>query len=546
MCEGIETAKLRSEIVAYRFPEGGGEYIKNQIHRHQHMFPKDTVETTKDYYLEENEQVFSHDNFQAILGKDDSGSSIYLAKYSHNSILSNEELIEICDSEVPTSVTIIYHSDLDGHASAALVSRIFKQFDSEDHKNLIFFRYSYSNSSLEPLIKRVEFGNTTISMKHVAIIVDLNLNPEDLTKLLQIFNRVIFIDHHKVSIDNFMSLDMPMSSKVTCLVDTRYSAVYLCYLLFADIIKERLGLKYGEEFPAMISAMDNAQAKTSASRYVSVKVTQANIGTLKNSKYIVRKGQKTEYTLSDSPKMIGKYIMIRNPMTSDKDIYPNLAKCGSYLNHYFLESGDFVPYMTELWDDMFTNHQSLTKSILIGQELRELDFQKITALGLKDSVYTAAYMNKCIRGLMAKNFEQFLTINGIKHTQVLIRYESNTLLGAWVRSYEEVLRTIRIGDILEDFFQTKKSKQYGHINIGCVHVSIRKARHIYDDLKSRSLPIAVTRKYHNIYNIFDHMEIHAPKPSPRATPPIKILFTLISTVIFTVWQMSIQEQVQNG
>lgn len=538
----IDKKKLAQEIVAYRFPEGGGEYIKSQIARHQLIFEKDHPENTQDL-LEFNEEIFTNDNFDAVIGKNDNGEPIYMARYSNSNIITKEEIEEMYKIKEPVELFILHHTDLDGSTAAAIAGRAFKDLPGHFDKEVVYFHYNYSTSTKNNFFKRLAHFNNK-SVKTIVIIVDLGLSETDLNSIFSMTDRVIFIDHHRNSFESFMKCNVPDDTKVTCLIDTRYSAAYLSYILFSDLIKELTGLEIRENFPAMVSVMDNAQTKIIQSKYISVKITKENINSLKGVEYTTGGFQKSTSILNNPVKFLGQYIFIKNPSIDEKDEFPILGLCGMDINNYFIEADDLYPFVYGFYDKMLTNPSAIFDVIKIGSQLKELDIERMSLLGYADSAYSSSFMGQTIYGISAHSFSVFSGLDKARIAQVLVKYETNTMLSACVKSYNSVLRNVPLAEIIEEFFPytTKIQKKFGHKNIAVAVSSLKRVDHMFDALINKTLSEEISSKYPEVYEIFDKLHFSTPKDGYRSNDNFKKFFLIISTIVFLIYQKKIQSQ----
>lgn len=93
-------------------------------------------------------------------------------------------------------IRILHHNDLDGRASAAIVRRFFEL--QESGEDLEFFEMDYK--------KPIPFDK--IGKGDQVFILDYSLKPEDMERLLEITEDVIWIDHHASALDYEYSQDL--------------------------------------------------------------------------------------------------------------------------------------------------------------------------------------------------------------------------------------------------------------------------------------------------------------------------------------------------
>jgi len=102
----------------------------------------------------------------------------------------------------------LYHGDLDGHTSAAIIDRRFHvdKFVVADHD--------------------IDFPFDRVNQNEAVYIVDFSLkNKEDLNRLLSITKKVVWIDHHITAINKFKGYENLEGLRS----DTTPSACKLCW-----------------------------------------------------------------------------------------------------------------------------------------------------------------------------------------------------------------------------------------------------------------------------------------------------------------------------
>lgn len=93
-------------------------------------------------------------------------------------------------------VNIFHHNDADGYASAYLVRKTYPK----EMTNIKYYVMDYSK----------EFPLNEISKDDTVYIVDFSISPELMSKLLEITENVIWIDHHRTSIDMYKKFSTPI------------------------------------------------------------------------------------------------------------------------------------------------------------------------------------------------------------------------------------------------------------------------------------------------------------------------------------------------
>lgn len=94
-----------------------------------------------------------------------------------------------------------HHNDMDGICAGAIVNRFYKEDKTfkETGEDMEFFSIDYRHA----------FPFDQIRPNEAVVIVDFSLEkPEDFKKLLEITDKVIWIDHHKTAIEKHGDLDL--------------------------------------------------------------------------------------------------------------------------------------------------------------------------------------------------------------------------------------------------------------------------------------------------------------------------------------------------
>ena len=116
-----------------------------------------------------------------------------------------------------------YHIDPDGWCSGYWVRYLC------DHLKNIDNSYSYTRDDFIPFNYGFKFPLDKISENEKVFIVDLSIDVADMEKLLTITNDIVWIDHHKTSIEKYANFH-------TNLPGIRYDGLAACILTYAYVI----------------------------------------------------------------------------------------------------------------------------------------------------------------------------------------------------------------------------------------------------------------------------------------------------------------------
>lgn len=93
-------------------------------------------------------------------------------------------------------VNIFHHNDADGYASAYLVRKTYP----EEMTNIKFYEMDYNK----------EFPIDKISKDDTVYIVDFSIDVDIMSRLLEITDNIIWIDHHRTAIDKYKKFKTPI------------------------------------------------------------------------------------------------------------------------------------------------------------------------------------------------------------------------------------------------------------------------------------------------------------------------------------------------
>lgn len=130
-----------------------------------------------------------------------------------------------------------YHIDEDGKCSAFWVNKLAKHYDGYE-KEFIPINYG------------MEFPFETVQPDEQIFIVDYSIFPEEMEKLLEITNDVIWIDHHISAINRYEGADIDIK-KISGL---RYNGIAACMLTYCYFTHMRShGFLTGAQFDELMT-----------------------------------------------------------------------------------------------------------------------------------------------------------------------------------------------------------------------------------------------------------------------------------------------------
>ena len=291
-------------------------------------------------------------------------------------------------------VTMIYHIDLDGITSASMVYNCIKNNYKPD---MIPFNYDISQYS--ETLKQDLHGYA----KKMAILTDVSPTVDDMEFLLNHFDKIIWLDHHSTSlttIDRLKDNDKA-KKKLYYAIDTRFSAAYLNFMIFNQILMDKLKTKELDPiFPALVSIYDTKQDK----------------------------------------------------------VYPSAYKYGLYLNQYFTDVAVLEP-SSSLWEEYLIKlyygtdkHKYLDQVLEVGKSLLNLYYAKMEILYKNEYKYIFKYRNytiKCINGI--GNSLRFCN-DTEADIYMIARMKSNGKFTLSAYSDDEKVKKVGLGNILKKWF----------------------------------------------------------------------------------------------
>lgn len=534
----LSNPELRKEMTSYKFPEYGTEFISSQINRYYKMFKSDN----KKDLLASNESLITISNYDAI-----ECENKFLYMFNSSYILNSMKPLLENTNEVTT--VIFHHKDLDGNLSAGIISRIFLRYSKDINFNneLMFTPYNYVPHYLHSSCNQMNKQSMQNRYK-ICIITDISLTDTELKMLIDTFDNIIWIDHHSNSIDVAKSVAIPKGKKVQYVLDTRYSASYLAYILFKDQIKTMCKLKVKDTMPTIVSMFDTKTIYRQDLSYVPIKINP------ELKKKLLKKGVNTYkinmFTdsierlnrLSDTSILNGKTIYIPN-INKDHDEFKNGYECGSCLNSYYLSMNNMEPFR-DIYNKVLTDDNVLSKMINIGQKIKEINLYRSKIIGENEIYYCATHKGKNIVGIGCEDISRFAAkLNFIKATKVLIHYKSYNKVVVSIKTEDMYLRKINLGKYISNIFGVGG----GHNGVATFTSSVNLFINLIKAIEQRSLPkksnISSTL-FTSICKTYDKIYFTTQGNSSRYEERIMNIFKFVSAVVFSVWDESIQNTIE--
>lgn len=153
-------------------------------------------------------------------------------------------------------VFIISHDDLDGIGSSAIAYQYFKIYRKYEANNFVFYNINYTI-----MIKDI-LGRYDIKEDDIILFLDYsfsnNENLEYLINLIEAGSNILWIDHHKTSLDLLANKlqDYLRYSNFRHVIDVSHCATYLVYELFMNELYGRECDHYIPEFIQYINSHD--------------------------------------------------------------------------------------------------------------------------------------------------------------------------------------------------------------------------------------------------------------------------------------------------
>lgn len=462
---------LRNEIIEYTFPQNDSETINKQISRYvQASVDKEAL------YNNEKIQTSQKSNINFICHYDKKKiDALYCLDYPSGLTLYDIQSIQ--DPTKQMYVTIFHHNDLDGFSAGAITKMVFDIWEGNKNKKLDFISYNYVGDNI---IKACDHVHQQMYFHYYkfAIVVDLNLKDKDFYEIISVFDKVLVIDHHDKSIKTVLNLSIKKRNCLSVAIDTRYSAAYLCYVLFKQTIQDLTGKILQPAGPTMISMLD----------------THIHINGKRPKGYIY----------------------------------------GMNLNQYLNDMIGLEPY-AGIWKFLLTNNDKLMETVELGGRLREIAKEKIKLTYDAEVRYIASYKGKTIKGMISASSSKFIAVPANdQDVKIIMRYMNfnNIIIAAYSDNID--VKEANLCTILTTALSDNGGG--GHPGAAGAIANIRKVKQIMETLKTGK-KTSIHNTYPNLNTVFNEItfSVDPGKEHPRFDKNIFEVFKLIATVIYCKW-----------
>lgn len=464
---------LRKEVIEYTFPQNEAESINTQIKRYVKANINKEV-------LNSNEQIITpqKSNISFICHYDKNKNIDALYHLDYETGLSLYDIQYIQDPVKQMFVVIFHHNDLDGFAAGAIANRLLDGCEGNKNKRIDFISYNYVGDNISRACDHV-YQQTYFHYYKFAIVVDLNLKDKDFSQIISVFDKVLVIDHHDRSIKTIMNLTIKKRNCLFAAIDTRYSAAYLCYILFKPVVQELTGKVLQPYCPTFISMLD----------------THFNIAGKRPKSYFY----------------------------------------GMDINQYLNDMSGLEPY-ANMWKQLLTDNDKLFETIELGDRLREIAKEKIKLTFDAELKYVASYQGKVIRAMVSPSSNKFIAAPAnAQDVKIIMRYMNynNIIVAAY--SDNIYVKKANLGIILSEALND--STGGGHPGAAGATANIRKIKQIIEYLKTGKQPNINNKPYPNIIKIFNEITFKTDpnKNHPRFDSTVFEVFKFISAVIYCKW-----------
>ena len=466
---------LHNEIIEYKFPQNENETITRQISR----YVKANIDKE---VLNNNESIVTaqKSSINFVCHYDNNKNIDALYRIDFESGLSLYDIQCIQDPTKQMYITIFHHNDLDGFAAGAITNRLFDNCEDNKNKHIDFISYNYIGENISKACNHAH-QQTYFHYYKFAIVVDLNLKEKDFYEIISVYDKVLVIDHHDRSIKTIMNLTIKKKNCLFAVIDTRYSAAYLCYVLFKQVIQDFTGKELQPLCPTFISMLD----------------THISINGKRPKGYI----------------------------------------CGMNLNQYLNDMIGLEPY-TNIWKYLLTDNKKLLEIIELGGKLREIAKEKIKLTYDAEIIYEANYRGKIIRGMISASSSKFIAASvNSQDVKIIMRYMNHNSIIVAAYSDNIIIKKANLSTILTEVF--KDNNGGGHPGAAGAIANIRKAKQILESIKSGK-STSLHNSYPYLTKIYNEtvFKIEPSKDHPRFDQNIYNIFRLISVAIYDKWSNS--------
>lgn len=528
----LDDKEFRKEVMYYKFPACGEDLYPEQLKRIFHILYRPDKERKK--LAEQNEVVGLYNN-KAMLY--DEGER-YKYILNGGKLLTSDTLKKITDPTESTVVSIFHHNDMDGDASAAIVNIFVSNLY---FNNTVYHTaYGFNIDSITPSCDIAR--HKKVNGKYcIAFVVDIDLTEELYRQILSSFDEVVWIDHHPMALTMLNDKKFNLG-KSQIILDTRYSATYLCYYLFKDYIKQYCNLRMTDTLPTLVSIADTKPDEKN-DRYIPVVLTDALREKIKDRSIAYKRNANARLISSldmgyESILDTLKVVYIKNALSSDEVKFNKCRFYGMYLNSYYRNMGGMNCY-SDIYETLLSNDRELFKVLEIGKSLKELDINRSKLIAKSETLYIAKYNDKYIVGNSNTQMPNPDGINDL--VKLVIRRVSSTKIKVTVMTTDGSVKNLGLNKVLKDLFGDMA--QGGHKGISSINIPTREVNNFFKDLKNGH-----SYKYKNFEDmkyIYDNLELDIRGSELRKDEMTKRTFLMISVALFSALFRGTQKSVEN-
>ena len=437
-------AIVKEELMDYQFPEHGSELITEQYIRYNNILNNHLQSS-----LIQNENILSSksNGFNYILKVDEDCNDQVFYRISEDGVFSIKDKQRFIQDEQNILITIFHHNDFDGVTAAAIVNKAIK-LQQNSNKILKFVSYNYSISALSDHCNKSYLAEYAKKYK-IAVVVDLQLTSANLQQIIKSYDKLIYIDHHERSIEIVKNLKFPKRIDFECLIDTRYSASYLAYLLLQKDIEEIHKKKPNKLLPIMVSIYDTKAFIKETPRWVPIQLTKEVIKENIGKEYRVTVAGKIFHITEDMKPGI---VYMRPTLTGADTRFRNIYYYGLCCQQYFSDMGCVEPWST-IYDSVLFDTKKVQEFIDIGATLREIMRAKAEFTYNHETRYIGSIYNMKTKGMMTSSSFRFgADPNSEKYIRLKMRYKNQNTIKISVFTEDPYVKQLGIPNIIKKHF----------------------------------------------------------------------------------------------
>ena len=436
--------QLVQELMEYQFPAEEGEYIAMQYDRFNRVMHSPGRKN-----LIEGETYIQSPSYPFILKQMEDVDQV-LYRISEKGIFNKYDLEKLEDKTKSVVISYFYHSDLDGISSAAIAyNALDAKIKNSEKKTVTFTSYNYKNDFISNQCAKMHLTPYAKSWK-IAIILDLNLERQDFSTIVNSYDHIIWIDHHERSIYHSKTHKFPKGKMFSCLIDTRYSATYLAYLVFGNKIEEIYNKKVSFIFPSLVSIFDTKAYNRLSSKWVPILLNEGTWETYKD--------QFIKLRLEDKPVKLTigvnqPIIYVRSSQDNTDVRFATSYNYGLCLNQYFLDMGCIDPWIS-FFSKLLFDQDCIQEMINVGKRLREIMKIKAKLTYAAETKFLATYHNLQVRGIISPTPTRFLAEKmNDTFTRMTIKYKDSEHVSVSIYTEDPYLRKITLPGIFKKYFK---------------------------------------------------------------------------------------------